>query len=173
MVPSGKGTIELEVVTGEGYMLMLKIGTGEPHEIIEDERATVTIEYDVEESTYVYLYLQEKTVMKARWAGNTTRVGKRDKAHGRIYSVKVKASVVKSSNPLNGVEGAKGNVTIPTVNTVSPSNDDDVPTKAEFEITNDENNVNDDKWFTIDGRRIDKPTQKGLYIRNRKKIVVK
>ena len=111
--------------------------------------------------------------MKARWAGNTTRVGKRDKAHGRIYSVKVKASVVKSSNPLNSVEGAKGNVTIPTVNTVSPSNDDDVPTKAEFEITNDENNVNDDKWFTIDGRRIDKPAQKGLYIRNRKKIVVK
>ena len=173
MVPSGKGTIELEVMTGEGYMLMLKIGTGEPHEIIENERATVTIEYDVEESTYVYLYLQEKPVMKARWAGNTTRVGKRDTAHGRIYAVKVKASVVKSSNPLNSVEGAKGNVTIPTVNTVSPSNDDDVPTKAEFEITNDENNVNDDKWFTIDGRRIDKPTQKGLYIRNRKKIVVK
>lgn len=173
MVPSGKGTIELEVMTGEGYMLMLKIGTGEPHEIIENERATVTIEYDVEESTYVYLYLQEKPVMKARWAGNVTRVGKRDTAHGRIYAVKVKASVVKSSNPLNSVEGAKGNVTIPTVNTVSPSNDDDVPTKAELEITNDENNVNDDKWFTIDGRRIDKPTQKGLYIRNRKKIVVK
>ena len=52
MVPSGEGTIELEVVTGEGYKLMLKIGTGEPHEIVENERATVTIDYNVDEPTY-------------------------------------------------------------------------------------------------------------------------
>ena len=89
MVPSGKGTIELDVMTGEGYKLMLKIGTGEPHEIIENERATVTIEYDVDEPTYVYLYLQEQQIMGTRGARNTTRVSKRDKAHGTVYVIKV------------------------------------------------------------------------------------
>ena len=172
MVPSGTGTIELELMNEEGYMLMLKIGTGDPHEIVRYERATVVIDYNVDEPTYVYLYLEEKSIIGARRAGNNTRVGKRDKAHGTVFSVKVKAASVSSTNPLNKVEGATGNITIPDVNTTTPSGDD-VPTKAEFNITNDENKVNDDKWYTIDGQRINKPTQKGLYIRNRKKVVVK
>ena len=172
MVPSGTGTIELEVMNEEGYMLMLKIGTGDPHEIVRYERATVVIDYNVDEPTYVYLYLEEKSIIGARRSGNNTRVNKRDKAHGTVFSVKVKAASVSSTNPLNKVEGATGNITIPDVNTTTPSGDD-VPTKAEFNITNDENKVNDDKWYTIDGQRINKPTQKGLYIRNRKKVVVK
>ena len=172
MIPSGTGTIELELMNEEGYMLMLKIGTGDPHEIVRYERATVVIDYNVDEPTYVYLYLEEKSIIGARRAGNNTRVGKRDKAHGTVFSVKVKAASVSSTNPLNNVEGATGTITIPDVNTTTPSGDD-VPTKAEFNITNDENKVNDDKWYTIDGQRINKPTQKGLYIRNRKKVVVK
>ena len=172
MIPSGTGTIELELMNEEGYMLMLKIGTGVPHEIVRYERATVVIDYNVDEPTYVYLYLEEKSIIGARRAGNNTRVGKRDKAHGTVFSVKVKAASVSSTNPLNNVEGATGNITIPDVNTTTPSGDD-VPTKAEFKITNDENKANDDKWYTIDGQRINKPTQKGLYIRNRKKVVVK
>lgn len=172
MVPSGTGTIELELMNEEGYMLMLKIGTGVPHEIVRYERATVVIDYNVDEPTYVYLYLEEKSIIGARRAGNNTRVNKRDKAHGTVFSVKVKAASVSSTNPLNKVEGATGNITIPDVNTTTPSGDD-VPTKAEFKITNDENKANDDKWYTIDGQRINKPTQKGLYIRNRKKVVVK
>ena len=172
MIPSGTGTIELELMNEEGYMLMLKIGTGVPHEIVRYERATVVIDYNVDEPTYVYLYLEEKSIIGARRAGNNTRVGKRDKAHGTVFSVKVKAASVSSTNPLNNVEGATGNITIPDVNTTTPSGDD-VPTKAEFKITNDENKANDDKWYTIDGQRINKPTQKGVYIRNRKKVVVK
>ena len=172
MIPSGTGTIELELMNEEGYMLMLKIGTGVPHEIVRYERATVVIDYNVDEPTYVYLYLEEKSIIGARRAGNNTRVGKRDKAHGTVFSVKVKAASVSSTNPLNNVEGATGNITIPDVNTTTPSGDD-VPTKAEFKITNDENKANDDKWYTINGQRINKPTQKGVYIRNRKKVVVK
>ena len=172
MIPSGTGTIELELMNEEGYMLMLKIGTGVPHEIVRYERATVVIDYNVDEPTYVYLYLEEKSIIGARRAGNNTRVGKRDKAHGTVFSVKVKAASVSSTNPLNNVEGATGNITIPDVNTTTPSGDD-VPTKAEFKISNDENKANDDKWYTIDGQRINKPTQKGVYIRNRKKVVVK
>lgn len=71
------------------------------------------------------------------------------------------------------MEGAKNNVVIPSVNTVSPSEGDDVPTKVEYSTTVDENEANDNKWYTIDGRPINKPSQKGIYIRNRKKVVVK
>ncbi|MBQ6379955.1 MAG: hypothetical protein IJJ56_14365 [Prevotella sp.] len=34
-------------------------------------------------------------------------------------------------------------------------------------------NNRDDEWFTISGQRIDKPTKKGLYIHNGRKVVVK
>jgi len=32
---------------------------------------------------------------------------------------------------------------------------------------------NDNRWYTLDGRQINKPTQKGIYIRNHKKIIIK
>ena len=172
LVPSGEGVIELEVQTEAGYMLMLKIGTSEPHEIIEDERAIVKINYDVAEPTYVYVYLQEKVAASRNSIGNT-RVGKRDKAHGRIYSVNVSPSKVAASNPLNDVEGVEENqVSIPEVATVNKN--DDTPTKIdEYPVIIVTEATTDGKWYTIDGRRIDKPTQKGLYIKDGKKIVIK
>ena len=40
--------------------------------------------------------------------------------------------------------------------------------------TNDTNDTNSDAWFTLDGRKLDgKPTAKGLYIVNGKKVIVK
>lgn len=172
LVPSGEGVIELEVQTEAGYMLMLKIGTSEPHEIIEDERAIVKINYDVAEPTYVYVYLQEKVAASRNSIGNT-RVGKRDKAHGRIYSVNVSPSKVAANNPLNDVEGVEENrVSIPEVATVNKN--DDTPTKIDADpVIIVTEATTDGKWYTIDGRRIDKPTQKGLYIKDGKKIVIK
>jgi hypothetical protein len=31
----------------------------------------------------------------------------------------------------------------------------------------------DDSWYDMQGRKIDKPTKAGIYIQNRKKIVIK
>ena len=59
------------------------------------------------------------------------------------------------------MEGAKNNVVIPSVNTVSPSEGGDVPTKVEYSTTVDENEANDNKWYTIDGRPINKTLAKG------------
>ena len=45
---------------------------------------------------------------------------------------------------------------------------------TEIETTNFTNYTNSDAWFTLDGRKLDKqPTQKGLYIVNGIKVVVK
>ena len=72
------------------------------------------------------------------------------------------------------MEGAKNNVVIPSVNTVSPSEGGDVPTKVEYSTTVDENEANDNKWYTIDGLLLQqKPTQKGVYIFGGKKVVIK
>jgi hypothetical protein len=38
-------------------------------------------------------------------------------------------------------------------------------------VTSDQ--VGTEKWFDMQGRRIDKPTKKGLYIRDGKKVVIK
>ena len=32
---------------------------------------------------------------------------------------------------------------------------------------------NDDNWYDLQGRMIDKPTKAGIYIQNRKKIVIR
>ena len=37
----------------------------------------------------------------------------------------------------------------------------------------DTDNVQDDRWYDLQGNRINKPTRKGLYIRNGKKVTIK
>ena len=103
-----------------------------------------------------------KVVFKARPVGADTRLGKRGRAHGTIYSVKVSPSKLASNN---SAAMASGGI-IPS-NAVSSEDD---PTEI---LGVKEFIVSDNRWFTIDGRQIDKPTQKGLYIHNRKKVVVK
>lgn len=48
-------------------------------------------------------------------------------------------------------------------------NGDDATTIETLEAETDST----DQWYTLDGRRIDKPLQKGMYIKNNKKVVIK
>ena len=103
-----------------------------------------------------------KVVFKARPVGADTRLGKRGRAHGTIYTDKVSPSKLASNN---SAAMASGGI-IPS-NAVSSEDD---PTEI---LGVKEFIVSDNRWFTIDGRQIDKPTQKGLFIHTRKKVVVK
>ena len=40
-------------------------------------------------------------------------------------------------------------------------------------VFNDERIMNNDKWYDLQGQRIEKPTKKGLYIHQGKKVVIK
>ena len=167
MVPAGEGVIMIDQIVDLGYEFHLRIGTGAPATLStgEEGRVEAKVPYKVEEPTYCYLYMVEAP-MSARAAartGHDTRVGKRSHAHGTIYSVTVSPNKVKASNTPAQASGG----------IITPSKEQG----DEIEIEGIQGvkvvNTVDDRWFTIDGRQIDKPTQKGLYIHNRKKVVVK
>ena len=164
MVPDGEGTITLNVKTEAGYKLMLMIGQSEPKEIVQTEQGEVSFDYNVEKPTYCCLYLVQDAA-----TSRGTRIGKRDKHHGSIQSVRVLAQ--KSSlNPLGEISGFPDSKT-PEVEIGS----EETTGIKEIKIDNTTNDpVNDDnRWFDMQGRQIEKPTKAGIYIQNRKKIVIR
>lgn len=164
MVPAGEGIIIIDEEVEEGYEFHLRIGTSAPVTLAEGETGRVEAQepFNVDEPTYCYLYL----VKKSASARGVIRIGKRERAHGKIITVSVGTSNAKDCNP--GSEASGG---------VIPEQDD--PKVDEGEIVTGVTNLaidsrsNSDNWYDLQGRQIDQPTKKGLYIQNRKKIVVK
>ncbi len=164
MVPDGEGTITLNVKTEAGYKLMLMIGQSEPKEIVQTEQGEVSFDYNVEKPTYCCLYLVQDAA-----TSRGTRIGKRDKHHGSIQSVRVLAQ--KSSlNPLGEISGFPDSKT-PEVEIGS----EETTGIKEIKIDNTTNDpVSDDnRWYDLQGRQIEKPTKAGIYIQNKRKVIVK
>lgn len=164
MVPNGEGKIILNVQTEPGYKLMLMIGNGTPTEIVRNERGDVEVDYNVEKPTYCYIYLDQTASTRG------TRIGKREKSHGKVFSLKVSPAKSLSTNPLGGVPGFPDSKT-PEVDTFG---EDDPTGINEIKVETDNTlESNDDNWYDLQGRMIDKPTKAGIYIQNRKKIVIR
>lgn len=164
MVPNGEGKIILNVQTEPGYKLMLMIGNGTPTEIVRNERGDVEVDYNVEKPTYCYIYLDQTAGTRG------TRIGKREKSRGKVFSLKVSPAKSLSTNPLGGVPGFPDSKT-PEVDTFG---EDDPTGINEIKVETDNTpEGNDDNWYDLQGRMIDKPTKAGIYIQNRKKIVIR
>ena len=164
MVPNGEGKIILNVQTEPGYKLMLMIDNGIPTEIVKNERGDVEVDYNVEKPTYCFLYLEKTADTRG------TRIGKREKSHGKVFSLKVSPAKSLSTNPLGGVPGFPDSKT-PEVDTFG---EDDPTGINEIKVETDNTlEGNEDNWYDLQGRRIDKPTKAGIYIQNRKKIVIR
>ena len=90
MVAKGKGTIKIEAETEPAYAYHVKIGNNAPVEVASTTRQWLEIPYAVSHDTYVYVYLVSKAAV--RESGDSgragTRIGRREKAHGVVYSVK-------------------------------------------------------------------------------------
>ena len=90
MVAKGKGTIKIEAATEPAYAYHVKIGNNAPVEVASTTRKWLEIPYAVSQDTYVYVYLVSKAAV--RESGDSgragTRIGRREKAHGVVYSVK-------------------------------------------------------------------------------------
>jgi len=167
ILPAGEGSVTIDEEVDEGYEFHLKIGTDAPITLKEGEpgRAQAEISFSVEEPTYCYLYMVEAHTY-ARAAArpyDDTRVGKRPQAHGKIFSVKVSPSKLNAANTPSQASGG----------VIPPSQEQGDIMELEGIQGVKVVQTTDDRWFTIDGRQIDKPTKKGLYIHNRKKVVVK
>ena len=160
IVQGGEGVIRIDQETEEGYEFHLKIGD-KPSIALKSGKEEIT--YSLPDATYCWLYL----VRNAALARGGTRVNKRDHTPGNIRLIKVQSKTVASTK---SAKAASGGAISPKANNaitgIVDINKDTPESKYNVETVND-------KWYTIDGRRIDKPTKKGLYIRNRKKVVVK
>ena len=171
MVPDGSGKIYLFVNIEPGYLLRVKVLSN-----ISGANATITsdynsavVDYQVEESSYVLVWMEKDT----NYSREGTRLGKRETAHGRVYSLKVEPITVATKNPLSIVTDfpkeeveeieAGGGGSEPTPAPTPPTSIDAVEDSTHSNV----------QWYTISGLRINKPTQKGLYIKDGKKIVIK
>lgn len=165
-LPAGKGKIIIDQIVDPGYEFHLRIGTDDPITLREGEtgRVQAVETFDVDEPTYCYLYLVEIGGAGAR---GITRIGKRERAHGKIVSVGVSVSKAKDCNPAS--EASDG--VIPASDDPKVEEGDDVITGiTNFVIKNQSDS---DNWYDLQGRQISQPTKKGLYIKNKTKIVIK
>ena len=184
IVPAGSGEIDVWVKTDPGYVYkLLPVGLSEEthkldfnspsikeYQDLGNGKIKVTVEYnDLPTQTYYMLYLAEEAPSGARGG---TRLGKRDKAHGKLYSVGVRPRSITDVNPPSEASGGvideeedpEGVIDNPT----PPTPPTGIQTIAS------ESSANSNKWFTADGRQLEsKPTKPGFYIRNGKKVVIK
>ena len=183
IVPAGSGSIIIDQETDPGYEYHLApIGLNETYnlviggakiekyELLGGNRVRLTIDYsNLPTQTYYLLYLTQEASSGTRGG---TRLGKRDKAHGKLYSVGVRPRSITDVNPPSEASGGiideeedpEGVIDNPT----PPTPPTGIQTVAS------ESSVNSNKWFTADGRQLEsKPTKPGFYIRNGKKVVIK
>ncbi len=169
MLPAGYGIVDIDDIVEDGYEFHLIIGTDDPITLDDSnsrisrqddgQRVQSEIHFNVREPVYCYLYLVKKGAGTRGIGG--TRLGKREKAHGKLISLSVS---VTRSIPTDPPSDASGDAL-----------DKDEDPKVETGITNVryEQAVGGDRWYNLKGQQIETPTQKGIYIQNRKKIIIK
>ena len=178
IVPAGSGSIIIDQETEPDYEYHLTpVGLSETYNLVPGDakiekyeylggnRVKITIDYsNLKTQTYYMLYLTKKASSGARGG---TRLGKRDKAHGKLYSVGVRPRSITPVNPPSvASDGVIGKAEDPegVIDT----------TPTGIKTIASESSINSNKWFTADGRQLEgKPTKPGFYIRNGKKVVIK
>lgn len=169
-VIAGSGTIEIDEIVENTHEFHLIIGINKPitlngnNSIItpydgKSVRVQAEIAFNVGAPTYCFLYMVKKTA--------STRLGKRDKAHGKLVSVQVRSTTVIPTEPPSEATGG----VIPKSDDPEPETDPTPPTGIR-EVKSDKMAVKSG-WYTIDGQKIAEPTQRGLYIKDGKKVVIK
>ena len=178
LIPAGEGVIEIDGRTQDGYILGVRsLFTNELIELRQsknEEREIMVFEYKFSQPTFVGIYNYGK-------ASAARGIGRAKKTVGSvtIHGISVKPRQLSAANCAK--QASNGSYAPPTGGDTSEASgqlppygqDPDHPDIVSG-ITNVETNVTaNGKWYNLNGQQIDKPTQKGLYIYNGKKIFVK
>ena len=94
LVPKGKGYISIEAQNESTHAFHVKIGGAAPVEVSSLKRDWLEVPYDVEDDTYIYIYMVQKA--------SGTRIGRRATAHGVIYKVKCASAPTLVPGDANG-----------------------------------------------------------------------
>ena len=165
LLPASTGTIETDLNIDPGYefhLLIAEANNGQLNSTIKVVPAgKVETAFEVAMPSYCYIYLVQ--------TGAGTRLGKRDKAHGKVFSVGVSVTKAKSVNPPSEASG----------NALPASEDPNVneettptPPTGITTVNSDQQTVKSG-WYTLDGQKITEPKQRGLYIKDGRKVVIK
>jgi hypothetical protein len=101
--------------------------------------------------------------------GAGTRLGKRDKAHGKVYSVGVSVTKARSVNPPSEASGGA----LPQSDDTNVNEQTSPMPPTGITTVNSEQQAVKSGWYTLDGQKIAEPKQRGLYIKDGKKVVIK
>lgn len=158
MVPDGTGSAFIQTETDPGCQLKMQVMGDGSESVSSGDFADgmMRLDYDVAKPSYVLVWLEEDGAVRPE--------EKRETAHGRIYSIRVMPTST-SRNPLADIEGFPDDM-IDEVVVFEPS--------GIHELKDDSRTVEkrSDAFYDLQGRRVAVP-QKGVYIHNGKKVVIK
>ncbi len=112
MVRQGKGFIKIEAENESDFAYHVKVGDSAPVQLSSTTRKWLAVPYDVNQDTYVYIYM----VQKPSGSRAGTRIGRRATAHGKIYSAK---SISTGSSFVLGDADGSGKVDLNDVKAIA------------------------------------------------------
>ncbi len=157
MIPAGTGDILIDNKTMDGYMMAVRIGSGMPNIFTNSDWKQNTIHYQVDAPTYVYLYNAGSNSA----ASDRQRGGKKTTTRIVVHSIVIKPQNISSSNEVQGI--------IPSSQTIDMN-----PVIVDTHISDlYVNRKNAGSWYNLNGQQMDRPLQRGIYILNGRKVIVK
>lgn len=112
MVGKGKGFLKIEAENESAFAYHIKVGDNAPVQLSSTTRKWLAVPYDVNQDTYVYIYM----VQKPSGSRAGTRIGRRATAHGKIYSAK---SISTGSSFVLGDADGSGKVDLNDVKAIA------------------------------------------------------
>jgi hypothetical protein len=135
----------------------VKIGSGQPYTYTNPSWTQNTIHYKVSVPSYVYIY----NAGLSGSASDRLRGGKKTTTRIVVHSIVIKPQNISSSNEVQGI--------IPSSQTIDMN-----PVIVDTHISDlYVNRKNAGSWYNLNGQQMDRPLQRGIYILNGRKVVVK
>ncbi|MBR5038963.1 MAG: leucine-rich repeat domain-containing protein [Prevotella sp.] len=98
MVQQGSGTVKVNAETTGNMTLKVKVGNGQPVEMVFSGKLEVTVPYAVSEPSYVYIYGGEKTTANAKAMGAKSAADNALKIYGIEWSKQDITTVMDIAN---------------------------------------------------------------------------
>ena len=157
MIPAGEGDIIIDNMSTQGYVMGVKIGSGQPYTYSNSSWTQNTIHYKVSVPSYVHIY----NAGLSGGASDRLRGGKKTTTRIVVHSIVIKPQNISSSNEVQGI--------IPSSQTIDMN-----PVIVDTHISDLYVNCkNAGSWYNLNGQQMDRPLQRGIYILNGRKVVVK
>jgi hypothetical protein len=162
LLNAGKGSVDVDFFTMGDHQLSVKLGEKAAATFTKNARGSITIDYDVNEDTWVYVYASLKP------ATNASRAERRAEARRYLDWIQTAGS---RSMFRTAAESEQSKLKIYGLN-IKPT--EVIATGiSEVDHTGNVSVTIGDRMYNLQGVRVSSPVQKGLYIMNGRKVVVK